>query len=345
VQNNFYVWDPKMGGEFGVGAYVLISDNGMGGYDIIPASVSPESQYIQSGQGFLVRPSVAGVAGSITIKESDKSATAATDVFRTSGNGNSPSANAPKFEDPRNGQALRVSLQVVNADRTSSVLDEVFSSYKSTYSDKMDALDAVKLANIEENLAIVREQQTLMAERKTLPKESDVIELKLWNTAEKTYLLEFNPVNLSNAGLSAMLEDKYLKTSVPVSLSERSQVTFRVTSDAASARADRFRILLGKGVPDALTGLSKKRIAAYPNPVSGRSLNLAFVHQPAGLYQVTMVNSAGQIVFRKNIQHNGGSVIQSLQLDKKLISGSYQLKVSSKEGVTNIPISATNELF
>ncbi|MEO5892224.1 MAG: hypothetical protein ABIQ31_18395, partial [Ferruginibacter sp.] len=43
VQDNFYLWDPKLGGVSGVGGYVLLSSNGIGGYDITPAPVSPES--------------------------------------------------------------------------------------------------------------------------------------------------------------------------------------------------------------------------------------------------------------------------------------------------------------
>ena len=42
VQNNFYLWDPKLGGLKGVGGYVLLSYN-ENGYTVTSAAVSPES--------------------------------------------------------------------------------------------------------------------------------------------------------------------------------------------------------------------------------------------------------------------------------------------------------------
>ncbi|MEO6931251.1 MAG: hypothetical protein ABI151_06455, partial [Chitinophagaceae bacterium] len=190
VQNNFYLWDPKMGGTDGVGGYVLLSFNGST-YDMVPSAVSPESQYIQSGQGFLVHST--GTAGSITIKESDKSGTAAANVFRV--NTTAPANGSPFASNiSTTTSGLRISLQSIGTDSKPAVLDEVFSSYGNNYSDKIDNLDAEKMFNIEENLAINSEGHTLMAERSRALEETDKIQLKIWNlSSEKSYLLEINP--------------------------------------------------------------------------------------------------------------------------------------------------------
>ncbi|RYF83057.1 MAG: CHRD domain-containing protein, partial [Chitinophagaceae bacterium] len=264
VQNNFYVWDPKMGGLAGVGAYVLISYNGST-YDAIPASVSPESQYIQSGQGFLVQPSTPGVAGAITIKESDKAATPAMDVFRTSSASSSSGIKNPVIADPTVGQG--------------------------------------------------------------------------WNTLQKTYLLDITPVGLSTLGLSAVLEDRYLKTLTPVSLAGKTQLEFTISSIPASARTDRFQLRIIKNGIDAWTSsFPKNAISAYPNPVVDRNISLWFDNKAAGKYEIAIVNSMGQVVFRKSLQHAGGSSMQILQVDKKLVKGTYQLKIDSREESTNISI-------
>ncbi|RYY77699.1 MAG: CHRD domain-containing protein, partial [Moraxellaceae bacterium] len=335
VQNNFYVWDPKMGGTYGVGAYVLISFNGAT-YDVIPASVSPESQYIQSGQGFLVQPSTPGVAGTLTIKESDKSATPAMDVFRTTVVSNNKDAKNPLIADPTAGQGLRVSLLVKNKDNTTAIADEVFTSYRSNFSDKLDALDADKIANRQENLGIITKGRILMVERRAVPKEGDVIALKLWNATQKTYLLDISPIGLSGLGLSAVLEDKYLKTSMPLSLTSKVQIEFSINTVAASARADRFQIKIIKGgVEDLFT---KNTISVYPNPVIDRNISLWFDNKPAGKYEVAVVNGLGQVVFRKSLQHPGGSSMQVLQVDTKLVKGTYQIKVDSKEESSSISI-------
>lgn len=329
VQNNFYVWDPKMGTN---GAYVLISYNGSS-YDVVPASVSPESQYIQSGQGFLVRPATQGVPGYLVIKESDKSATPAMDVFRTTGSAN---AAAPVMADPSAGQSIRIRLQVAGDNGLLTPVDEVFASYKNNHSDKLDAFDAVKTANLQENLGLVSGGETLMAERRSVLKEGDALQLKLWNAEQKTYVLEVNPTGLFGSGLSAVLEDKYLQTSTPVSLTEKTPVRFAVSADAASARTDRFQLRIVKNGAEAL--FTKNAVTAYPNPVSGNQLSLWFDNKAAGQYEVTLVNSAGQVVLRRNLQHPGGSAKQNLPLAKPLAAGTYQLKIAGKGESATISI-------
>lgn len=332
VQNNFYVWDPKMGST---GAYVLISFNGTS-YDVIPASVSPESQYIQSGQGFLVQPSASGVAGSIIIKESDKSATMAQNVFRTGGGNRPVGAANPQLADPSAGQGIRIRLLTIDENRMVNTADEVFVSYQSNYSDKLDAFDAVKLENLNENLGLVGEEKILIAERRSGVKEGDILKLKLWNTAQQAYSLEVNPIGLLGLGLSAVLEDKFLKTSMPVSLTKKTEVQFVVTSDPASARTDRFQLRIIKGNLEDI--FVRNTITAFPNPVIDRNISLWFDNKPAGRYDVTIVNSLGQIVVRKTLQYGGGTSLQTLHLDQKLIKGTYQMKVDSKTESANISL-------
>jgi hypothetical protein len=223
-----------------------------------------------------------------------------------------------------------------------AVLDEVFASYKNTYSNEVDQWDAEKASNIGENLGMVREGRTLVIERKPLPTKSDVIALKLWNTKAQTYALEINPVHLAGTGLTAFVEDKYTKTSTPVNLDEKSQLSFTVTHDPVSARIDRFRIVLTRKAIDAITSLTEKsQIAAYPNPLTGQTLNLVFTNQKQGLYQVTMTNSAGQMILKLNVQHPGGTAVQALRLPPKLSKGVFQVTVTGKDGETTA-LSLTN---
>jgi|GEM_PF-2048442 len=325
VANTFYLWDPKIGGANGVGAYVTVSFNGST-YDVSANAISPESQYIQSGQGFLVYPSTSGTAGSITIKESDKSATAATDVFRTTGGGNTIPTNAPVFADASKGQGLRLNLQAVTADGSIADLDGAFDSYQAGYLNKLDALDAVKPTNVKENLGIVTDGQTLSIERRALPTMGDVIQLKLWNTEIKNYILEVNPINLSGTGLNAFLKDSYLGTVTPIDLGSISHTSFSVTANAASAKTDRFSIAFAKAdkKQDLITATD---IVAYPNPVVGRNITLQFRKQPAGLYQVSIATNTGVVMVKKTIQYNGVSGTQTLTIDKKLPAGVYQMQV------------------
>ncbi len=331
VQNNFYLWDPKMGGTDGVGGYVLLSFNGST-YDIIPASVSPESQYIQSGQGFLVHST--GTAGSVVIKETDKSATAATDVFSTGGSAQPRSPfNVPVSVSTT---GLRISLQSPTTDNLPSVLDEVFAAFGSQYSNQVDAMDALKIANIQENLAIARGSNQLMVDRAQTPEPADRISLKLWNTTARKYMLEFNPVNLTAGLHTAYLADNYLKTTTPIDLHKISQVFFTVTSDVASANPSRFSVLFQ---PDAATaGEVRKEFLPYPNPVVGKSIRVLFNNQPEGTYNLELVNSLGQSVSNTRLRHGGGSSVQIFDLPSKPARGVYFLNIRNSGSKSTIKI-------
>jgi hypothetical protein len=323
VPNNFYLWDPKLGGTNGVGGYVLVSFNGTS-YDITPAPVSAESQYIQSGQGFLVQST--GVAGSLVIKESDKSATAATNVFRT--------ANTTK--------GIRFSLQVMEADKTPATADEAFTSYSSAYSNRVDAMDPVKLPNINENLGIEREQQSLMIERRGAFAGNDTISLRLWNTVERNYLLQVSPENLASSGIaSGYLEDKYLKITTPISLSEVTRINFSVDGHAGSSAKDRFRVILsGKAVQAGEIAFVKSAIKLASNPINGNAFGLQFINQPNNSYTVTLFNTAGQKVYQNKIMHAGGTATQTLRFSNKMTKGLYRLSVTGgqKKSVCSIPV-------
>ncbi|MBE7171998.1 MAG: T9SS type A sorting domain-containing protein [Williamsia sp.] len=334
VQNNFYVWDPKLGGEYGVGGWVLLSFNGSS-YDVIPASVSPESQYIQSGQGFMVyangpRPVISMIDYEVMqVGGSDN-------VFRVGdsaqGNGNR-SQDAPMTPSPA---GLRISLQTINADNTSAVVDEVLSSYGSGFSNKVDSMDAHKPSNVQENLAISRDGEVLMIERRQPLTESDGIQLKLWNTTVgKKYQLEVNTNSLNTALSTAYLSDSYLHTTTPIDLHQTTRMPFSVNADPASASPFRFSLAF-KGEADGLN--AKAGISMYPNPLRSKSVRLSFTNQPPGTYQVELLNGLGQVVYKSQINHAGGSAVQQVELPGKPAAGSYLLNIAGSSGKNSLKV-------
>ncbi len=413
MQNSFYVWDPKMSGPNGVGAFINVSFNGSS-YDVTPTPASPINEYIQSHQSFMVRST--GAAGSLVIKETDKSTANTPNVFRTS--------NVL--------QSMRVNLMVNNSNNTASVADGVLSSYSANFSNAIDDMDVVKMTNFNENIGIVRNGETLTVERRSAISTSDTIFLKLWNTVQKSYQLQFDPANFSTSAIAAYLVDKYLNTSTPINMSSVSTVGFTVTADAASAAADRFMVVFKANstlpvnfttvsayqqsaniqvdwnvatesnilnyevekssngvmftkagavaakannnaavaynwtdvapyagnnyyrikavtltgdaryteVVNVKTGKGRSEITAYPNPIGDRTINLQFVNQPAGIYTAELINNIGQVIFRSQIKHTGGSATQPLQLNNKPAKGVYQLKVSNGDTKKTIQITS-----
>ena len=317
VQNNFYLWDPKLGGPNGVGGYVLISSDGAGGYNITPAPASPESQYIQSGQGFLVQST--GVAGSIVIKETDKYEGPSANVFRSS----------------KIVKGIRVTLQVANMDKSTSVLDEALTSYSNNYSNNIDDLDAIKPPNFNENLSLVRDGKELMIERRNTSISNDTLFLKLWNMEYKEYFLQFTPENLAGTPIqSAILVDHYLKTSTTIDLKEGSTHKFTIDGNATSTNPRRFMVVLNGAKYDVSPIITKAGFKLSPNPVIGRALNIQFINQPKGTYNIELVNSLGQVILKDQVKHAGGTIINPLRLKNNISKGAYQLYINNP--ATNI---------
>jgi len=70
-------------------------------------------------------------------------------------------------------------------------------------------------------------------------------------------------------------------------------------------------------------------ITVYPNPVTAGQLSLQATELPKGLYTVQVYNAAGQQVHSQQLNHNGGSVTEMIQLPASLRSGMYNLHLSN----------------
>ena len=75
----------------------------------------------------------------------------------------------------------------------------------------------------------------------------------------------------------------------------------------------------------------KMEITIYPNPVSGSQLSLQATELPKGLYTVQVYNAGGQQMHSQQLNHNGGSVTEMIQLPSSLHSGMYNLHISNGE--------------
>ncbi|MCW3090388.1 MAG: type sorting protein [Ferruginibacter sp.] len=73
----------------------------------------------------------------------------------------------------------------------------------------------------------------------------------------------------------------------------------------------------------------------YPNPVTGSMINLVMMNQPAGEYQVKLTNIAGQSIFVKSVESNGGNSTESLNTGSKLPAGIYRLEIISRDHLHN----------
>jgi Secretion system C-terminal sorting domain len=224
----FYVWDPKLNS---LGGYVTLDDLDNDGVFSKSVAGSAQTKQIQSTQAFFVE-TISNGAASLTIAETDKSTTNNTNVFR------------PLTAGPT--ESIRIDLYLLNGDGSVDLADGMLSEYNSIFNDIVTNEDALKFTNINENIGLLRHGTTLGIERRPYITDNDTLFLKLWKTVKRTYQLQLTPENMGHPGMMAFLEDSYLANSTPLSLSDLNVINFSVDSNAASAAADRFRIVFSQ---------------------------------------------------------------------------------------------------
>ncbi len=243
IHKRVYVWDPYLNTD--VGGYVLVDDvDNDGTYSISPARPGGLNQLIQSGQAFWVQTAAQGSA-SLTFQETVKSAAASNlTAFRPQG--------------PTPGMAINVTLP--GANNQSVLLDGFLVQYGENFNKKLDMQDAVKFINTKETIASNRGTSTYALERRPVITAEDTIFIKLTKTSQRNYNLELVPTAL-NEGLTAYLEDAFTGKRTRLSVSEPSTYNFSITSAAASAAADRFKVVF-KQVPPPVPPFSFTQLEA-----------------------------------------------------------------------------------
>jgi hypothetical protein len=225
VPARFYMWDPKRNT---VGAYVMLDS--IENYAPYPpgGSYTSPSSIIQSGQAFFVEGS--STEGSVIIEEKDKS-TLQANVFKTTAT----------------DMKMQVNMSFYNSDSSTTLADATVSRYNTTYSAAVTSEDAGKLDNVDENIALARDNRLLTVERRPLINATDTMFLKVYNMKLRNYKFDIVPDNLNINGLSAVLYDNYLKTSTPLSLASPSVIRFSITNTPGSYEPFRFRIIFKAG--------------------------------------------------------------------------------------------------
>jgi uncharacterized repeat protein (TIGR01451 family) len=287
VDNKFYVWDPYLSGVYGLGGYQTLSSTNNwqpvpGGTTPYPAGIS--SSIIQSGQAFFVHSTnststIAKEINTITFSESCKSTGTTLINF------------ARKSDVTKNRQFFGVSLYTgpsekdVIADGNAAVFDPAFSN-------NIDGDDALKFLNAGENFGLKRNGKILSIEAKAPVSMFDTLYYNMSNLSQRTYQLRFAPVNMQSAGLQAFLLDKFLNTSTPLSLSDSSFVNVTVTSNAASAASDRFKVVFRQMEAMPVTFISIKAIPENQNILVEWN-----VENESGILQYQIEKSADGINF------------------------------------------------
>ena len=321
IKRQLWLWDAA-GGSFGNYHAVLYSGDK---YIEVPRKFHASGQAtpltaIQSGYGFFVLP-LTSSGGVMQIRESNKLLNQPV----------TPNILLNEDKTPR----LFVNLMKSGTDGNYILTDGVMVSYGPRYRfETTDAEDAIKLDNLYENMAVQNSGVSLIADARPLSDMQKEINLKLWNLTPGSYRFDskFYGTDIG-VDVNAYLEDKFSGMRQPLSMKgDLSTVEFNISNDSASKAADRFRIVFSRSaINGSLTpdgDIAGNQLSVYPNPVTGRIVNIKLQQVQAGKYQLQLVSTDGKIVADKRIEHDGGAGTYQLNLNGSLPHGNYILRCS-----------------
>jgi hypothetical protein len=232
--DRMWIWNPTVA-PFGgynlakkvAGQWYLIPSN----FDTDPGTANANARYIQSGQGFMIEPTAAG--GLLSIMESNKANPSGTlpTVFDHMGMGQ---VFANLYYDLSSGLSLSDGVLAVFGDGNSLGTG--------------DENDVSKAMNMYENFGLIRNGTQLTMEAHPSISADDTLYFDMSGTSARAYALRFMPVDMP-PGMTAKLIDNFTGKEEMVSMGDSAKTTYKfsVTSDPASAAADRFRLVFKAG--------------------------------------------------------------------------------------------------
>jgi len=253
VDSAFYVWDPKLLGTYGLGAFQTFA--AANNWEPVPGGGSygtSSNTIIQSGLAFFVRGSSTGAGGAINLTEAAKTSGSAVVQFTA-------------------GMMERFKTSLFSAGATSNLADGNTVVFNNAYSNAVDSRDAIKMDNIGERLAASRDGKLLSLETRQPVIVTDTIYLNMQNLKQQAYRFVFNAENMDHPGLLGKLIDSYTGTSSLVILNGETNYNFTVNADPGSSAANRFKVVFYSAGPLPVTFTD---IKAYQTPGQNKNVTV-----------------------------------------------------------------------
>ena len=309
IDATYYAWDPNMGTGAARGNYVAY--NVSTGTNNVGSQVG---QFIQPGQAFFVKNTVAGTAGTLTFQEAHKATTSA-NVFRTANQTESanPASLSMQLYDPN-----ELAIGGYPIDATKAV-------FGSEYTNELGLGDATKLEAAGENIAWFRNNTKLAIDAAAPVTTSDELAMKTIRLgANKNYTFKIQTTNFDTA-LTPYLVDNFLNTQTEITTSQAFLASFVTTSNVASYSENRFKIVFQNAVLSTDTFASQ--VGLYPNPSKGNGFYLQLPSTAQAT--VKLYNTLGQEIA---ITNNSGYY----QAKQSLASGVYHIMVTQDEKTSKL---------
>jgi hypothetical protein len=318
----YQVWDPKLAGAYGSGAFQTFTRNTITGeYEVSPGGGSYGSNgsvqnYIESGAAFYVQAT--GSDGSVQVTEACKTSGSQLVGFRPS----SPATTSPR---------ILYNLYANNPTSTDMV-DGGFIDFDETFSNNVDVNDVRKNQNFYENFGIERGNTELVVERRQPVASYDTVFFKMYNLRRINYTLNIETAGFDTLLTTALLHDSYTGMDIPLNLSVVNTYVFTINTTPASFATDRFKVLLRQ---QAVLPVTFTNVKAVKSP-GGITIHWDVANQ-SHMKEYELQHSAGGTVFNKvvSLPANSSISISSYNwLDKTYLStvNYYRIKAIDFDG-------------
>nr|WP_315140964.1 T9SS type A sorting domain-containing protein [uncultured Flavobacterium sp.] len=306
--NFYYVWDPKVGGANGRGAYVTYTFAG----NTNSVSGSAVNQYLQPMQACFVKTLNNGAA-SITFNESDKYVAATNEnVYKT--------ANTKTNTETA---SLRLTLYEKEAfTNLQTPTDGALLLFNDNYSNTVDSNDANKMSNLDETMSVFVDNTKLSIGSFQYPQESTVFPIIIDQYRYANYTLVAKLDNYS--GLIPYIHDKFSQTYTEVNSSVN--YTFSVdASNVQSSANNRFEVVYKTGSSLGIPDFTTETVSLYPNPSTNNGFNLQLPLE-ANNVNIKIYNILGQEIAVKFNDINSNTI--HCETASSLPAGLYQVVIT-----------------
>lgn len=265
----FYLLDPSLGDANSRGGYYT--------YNGSWAPNTPSNALIQSGQGFFVK---SASATTFDVAESHKD-----------------SGNSNMWFDRTTADTSVDKIRVLLYKQDNSawyLADGILAVNSASGNHEVDAADADKMTNFNENLLFKNGTSNLAIEYRGLPAAGTLQPMQLTGTSAQPYELRLKTENYSNSNLTPYLENTQtgVLTAIPT---DGSEVIVPFTGIVATSAAPDSRFRIVYQAPLSADDLNNLVVGVYPNPVheSLFTIELTNTNAPA---RYSLTNLLGQVV-------------------------------------------------
>lgn len=307
--NFYYIWDPTQGGApvagqttGGRGSYIAITLPGG-----LSTGGSVANKYLQPCQSFFIQTLANGPA-SVRFNETNK------------GTGNATPTVYRMDNDPTR---IRIQLYDTNSLALNNTpADGIIMEFDPEYSNDIDAMDALKFGNQDENLGITNGTALLSVERRAMPVVTDVIALSNSTYRKTNYTYTVQADNMD--GVTAYLLDKYTNETTELTNNGQTLYNFTVNSeDTESTATNRFDIIFGENALGGKDLSVLNEVKMYPNPAIGSQFNIHM--QDADSSTVLVYNALGQKVATTTTVQSDNVVLVKAQ--SPMATGIYTVQI------------------